>query len=168
MVERPNSIRVKRGFHRIGIALALFLGACAAALGVILSVQDRNEQEKYFQALRCAAAKLNDDEVKQLQRLVPLVPSDPSKRRLPKEAWPVEMPIGLLGCGEFETERMQAYVEEIDAARRSDFSDIRDRWGYHTLARSLGVTALVTGCVAFATYFLVAIFSWIVRGFMHD
>src|SRR5262249_1526481 len=132
MSELSPSMRVKRGFHRIGVALALVLGACTLAIGVIMSVTSADSQQRLFLALRCADQKLAQEDIVAFGK-----------------SYYGRIPIGKMGGGSFST----ASPQEILASRDNSFS-------YSTsLVSSLGITVLITGLVGLITYFSVAAFS---------
>ena len=168
MTELANFARVKRGFHRVGLALSIVLGAFALAGGAIFSWDSAGSQREHFLAMRCAIEKLDTKatdtsasppqitDEHDLDRLaLGTVFIDPDGKKRTK--LPAVVPIGKLGCGySFET----ASREELAASRNNGFNYAV------TLASYLGVTALITALVGLRVYYSVAAFSWIVRGFM--
>lgn len=137
MTELPNSERVGRGFHRIGLALAIVLGASTLAIGTLASIEAANSQKERFQTLRCA------DELTKGEK-------SPGQSK-----W--DDFLLQARCHYF---LWSGTAEELVRSENSGFS-----FGA-TLSSYLGLTALVTGFVGLVAYYSVAAFSWIVRGFM--
>jgi hypothetical protein len=69
MTELPNSERVGRGFHRIGVALAIALGVSTLAIGTMVSIEAANSQQERFLSLRCAEELTKDEETPEQRKL---------------------------------------------------------------------------------------------------
>ena len=142
MNELANSTRVKRGFHRVGLALSIVLGALALVAGAIFSWDSSGSQREQFLARQCVVNAMNKykpnpdniyaEDVLNLDLRRDCHSSEPSDKGL----------------------------EEMKQLVNSGFSYTA------TLASYLGVTALITALVGLLAYYSVAAFSWIVRGFM--
>jgi hypothetical protein len=169
MVDQSASLLVKRGLHRVGVALATLLGVSTFALGVIIAIDSVNSQYDYFLALRCADKNLsaksseseaspphiaNESELDTLPLGSTFIDPNGTKRYY----IPPTVPIGKIGCGH----------SELQTAPRVDVTESRTKpFSYSaTLVTYLGIAALLTGLVVLATYFSVMMLSWIVRGFM--
>ncbi|MEX0841911.1 MAG: hypothetical protein WD039_06455, partial [Xanthobacteraceae bacterium] len=170
MTDISNSMRMNRGFHRIGIVLAIVLATCTLAIGAFVSSEDANSKQRRFSALQCADEKLKakfvetspspsqikDEHDYELLALGAVFIDPEGKKR---QKLPNEIPIGKMGCGySFST----ASREEVANSQNVGFS-----YGA-SLASGLGITALITSLVGLLTYLLVMTSSWIVRGFMRS
>jgi hypothetical protein len=138
MTELPNSERVERGFHRIGVALAIVLGVSTLAIGTTVSIERANLQQERLLSLWCA------NELTKMEK-------SPGQSK-----WD-----DLLLQAECHYFLWSGTAEELAASRNSGFSYSA------TLASYLGITVLLTGFVGLVAYFSIAALSWIVRGFMH-
>jgi hypothetical protein len=159
--------RVKRGFHRIGIAIATVLAAGTLTMGILISLHEVGAQQSRFSELRCAynEARLGQDFKRNMlpPELTAVLTNNPARRilfeALVADEWAREIPIGKIGCGRlFST----ATVREIMQSGAADFSYSG------ALIFPLGLTALIASLIAFASYFAVSTASWIARGFMRN
>ena len=55
MTDQSTSPQMRRGLHRVGIALTVGIGLCAMAVGVTMSVRIVSDQQTRFLALQCLA-----------------------------------------------------------------------------------------------------------------
>jgi hypothetical protein len=69
MVDLSLSMRVRRGFHRMGIFVATMIGLGASAIGIYWALDDIHLQQARYLALRCAD--------KNLEKQPQIIPSGP-------------------------------------------------------------------------------------------
>ncbi|MFZ0422825.1 MAG: hypothetical protein WAL80_08100 [Xanthobacteraceae bacterium] len=139
MTELANSARVKRGFHRVGLALSILLGALTLVGGAMFSWDSANSQREQFLARRCIVNEMN--------------------KSSPGNKWTGEV-VEIECHSTFPGWDSAKELEKLKQSVNSGFSYIA------TLASYLAVTALIASLVGLVAYFSVAAFSWIVRGFM--
>jgi len=137
MTDPSIPMRVKRGFHRVGIALAVVLGLCTLAIGTMESIDQANFRARKFMVLRCEEEQ------------------DKEKESSPGNPW-----AGLIPpCSNWE----DFSADEI-AKWQIGFSYTATLAMY--FAETVLIASLVGLAAYFSVAGLVAALSWIVRGFM--
>jgi hypothetical protein len=137
MTDPSIPMRIKRGFHRVGLALAIVLAVCIVAVGAVMSVDAANLQQRRS---ICGDEKHNSPN-----------PYSKIKAQLEDER------AGAIPCDFFSD-------DEIAESRNKGFSYSATLAMY--LAETMLIASLVGLAAYFSVAGLVAGISWIVRGFV--